>query len=104
MERRKIAGEAEARRALAAVGRSGKRLGEWARAHGIDGRSLHAWDMALARRGTKTGRTKLVELVPAATVAGRARYVIRIGEVSLEFGDEAHEETLRRVVGALRSC
>ena len=37
---RKIAGEAEARRALAAVASSGEGVGTWARAHGIDlGRS-----------------------------------------------------------------
>ena len=104
MERRKIAGEAEALRALAAAERMGKGLGEWARAHGVDGRSLHAWDLALRRRGKKAGRAKLVELIPAATRVTPARYVLRIGEVAIEFGDDAREETLRRVVGVLRSC
>ena len=104
MELRKIAGEAEARRALAAVTTSGKGLGAWARAHGIDGRSLHAWKLALSRRGTKAGRPGLVELVPAAKVEPPARYAIRVGKVAFEFGDDAREETLRRVLLALRSC
>jgi len=104
---RKIADEAEARRALAAVARSGKGLGEWARARRIDGRSLHAWNMALTRRGTKVGRAQLVELIPTATAAtatSSARYVIRIGGAAIEFGDDAQEEMLGRMVGVLRSC
>lgn len=104
MELRKIADEVEARRSLAAVARSGKGLGAWARAHGVDGRSLHAWNMALKRRGKKTARPKLIELVPAATTAAPARYVLRVGEVTIEFGDDAEEATLRRVLGVLRSC
>lgn len=104
MELRKIADEAEARGALAAVARSGKGLGAWARAHGIDGRSLHAWDLALKRRGKKAGRAKLIELIPSTTMVARARYVLRVGEVEFEFGDDAREETLRRVIGVLRSC
>ena len=104
MERRKIAGEAEARRALVAVTRSGNGLAAWARANGIDGRSLHAWKLALSRRGKKVGRPKLVELVPAARVEPPARYLVRVGEVAFEFGDDARQETLRRVLAALRSC
>jgi hypothetical protein len=83
---------------------SGKGLGAWAQANGIDGRSLHAWELALSRRGKKVGRPKLVELVPAARVELPARYVVRVGEVAFEFGDDAREETLRRVLVALRSC
>jgi hypothetical protein len=101
---RKIAGEAEARRALEAVRVSGKGLGEWARSNGIDGRSLHAWNLAFSRRGTKAGRLGLVELVPAPEVGIAVRYAIRVGEVAFEFGDDAREETLRRVLGVLRSC
>lgn len=44
-----------------------------------DGRSLHAWDLAFARRG-KTVRPKMVELVPAVPTArsSPARYAIRL--------------------------
>jgi hypothetical protein len=44
-----------------------------------------------------------VELVPKGTESG-ARYVVRVGEISFEFGDDATEETLRRTIGVLRSC
>lgn len=107
MERRKISGEAEARSALRAIKRSGISLKEWASEHGVDGRSLHAWEMTLTKRArglVKPRRTAaLVELVPTMPVAS-ARYVMCIGEISVEFGDDASEETLLRVVGLLRSC
>jgi len=60
--------------------------------------------MALKRRGKKARRAQLIELIPAATVVAPARYVLRVGEVAIEFGDDVREETLRRVVGILRSC
>lgn len=74
---RRIRDEQEARRFLAAVRRSGVSRGDWARARGIDGRSLRAWDMNLARRGTRPGPRKswethpreLVELVPIGAKA-----------------------------------
>jgi transposase-like protein len=76
---RKIEDEREAVRCLRAAERQGVSAGEWARAHGVDGRSMHAWQMNLARRGTTSPRKQrkarpkavpaahtLVELVPAA--------------------------------------
>ena len=107
MERRKIADEVDARRALAEVARTGIGLRAWARANGVDGRSLHAWGMVLARRGTHRApprRSTLVELVPARMEAPSARYVMRVRDVSIEFSDDASEETLGRVLTVLRSC
>ena len=115
---RKIEDELEARRCLLAASRGGLSAGEWARAHGIDGRSLHAWQMNLERRGTtaRPGRRKsrtstttraLVELVPATpsvTIAGRGRYVLEVAGARVEFDDDASVATLRRVLEALRSC
>lgn len=80
----------------------------WARAHGIDGRSLNAWQVNFARRGVPRLRgagPKLVELVAAAprTVA-RAPYVLHVGGVGLEVGDSFDEQSLRRLVGVLKSC
>lgn len=103
MAGRKIADESEARKALAAIAKSGAGIRSWARAHGIDGRSLHAWEMALARRGTSTREAGLIELVPAYSSAP-SRYVMRIADVTVEFGDDAREETLRRLVSVLRAC
>ena len=53
--------------------------------------------------------TGLVELVPALAPApsspGRAaRYAVQVGGLRLEFGDDADERTLRRVLAVLRSC
>ena len=117
-KRRKIASESEARRCLSAVERSGLSIKEWARARGIDGRSLHAWKMNLersespaqrsriARSSAPTGSSKvqLVELVPATSASSSTRYVLRVGSASVEFGDDFTTESLRRVVEALRAC
>ena len=107
MDRRKIINEAEARRALGTIARRGLTIGEWAQAHGVDGRSLHAWDMTLTRkekRRVSGRRAGLVELVPAIPAAKPARYQLRVGDLAVEFGDDAQEETLRRVIRALQSC
>ncbi len=116
-KRRKIASESEARRCLSAVERSGLSIKEWARARGIDGRSLHAWKMNLERCSPPVGRSRsarattpsglstmhLVELVPTASAAS-SRYVLRVGSASLEFDDAFTTDSLRRVVEVLRSC
>lgn len=114
---RKIEDESEAQRCVAAARRSGIRPGEWARAHGIDGRSLHAWAVNLGRRGATVQRRAkpatapaarargLVEIVPVAGVTSpKARYVLAVGGARIEFGDDASVATLRRVLEALRSC
>jgi len=113
---RKIEDEAEARQCLAAAKRKGLSVGDWARAHDIDGRSLNAWRVNLGRREvsaqprrrkSKAAATALVELVPAspsAAVAGRGRYVLEVARARVEFGDDVSVETLHRVLEALRSC
>ena len=108
MERRKVRDEADARRALAAVERAGGRIGVWARANGIDGRSLRMWKLNLARRSAARPSAPrvpvpLVELVPTASLPA-ARYVLRHGDLTFEFGDDAREETLHRIVTVLRAC
>lgn len=51
MSARKIHDEAEARECIAKMKESGLTLAQWARSAGIDGRSLHAWNVNLARGG-----------------------------------------------------
>ena len=117
-QRRKIESEAEARRCLAAVKASSLSAKEWARSHGIDGRSLHAWQMNLERwsprstrkrwrattkNATTSSKMQLVELVPSSAPSA-SRYVLRVGSASVEFGDEFDAATLRRVIEVLRSC
>jgi hypothetical protein len=108
MERRKVRDEADARESLAAARRAGVRLGVWARANGMDGRSLHAWKMNLERGSESRTRAvrrpaSLVELVPTGT-SSPARYALRRGDVTFEFGDDAREEMLQRVLAVLRAC
>jgi len=115
---RKITDEKEARRCLSAAKRAGLSAGEWARARGIDGRSLHAWQMNLGKRGVSvrpqrrkrksTVRARaLVELVPTPSslnVVAAGRYVLEVAGARVEFGDDVSAATLRRVLEALRSC
>lgn len=117
---RKIVDEADARRCMLAAKQAGQSVGKWAPAHGIDGRSLHAWQVNLDRRRPaalptervpelKPAAHALVELVStapatAAVAPSRARYVVEVGGARVEFGDDVSVDTLRRVVGALRSC
>ena len=124
MARRKVEDAAEARRCLLAIEAEGGDIRRWAGAHGIDGRSLHAWrvnfarwgkgDPAPRRRRVQLPRaapsTGLVELVPSSfdqcmpSSSSARRYVLEVSGARLEFGDDFSEPTLRQVVGILRSC
>jgi len=106
MAGRKVVNELEARRYLGAARAARGDLGVWARAHGIDGRSLNAWRVNLARRGGRRRPTapKLVELVPATVAASSARYLLHVRGVDLELGDNFDDATVRRLVGLLKSC
>ncbi|MEZ4376538.1 MAG: hypothetical protein R3B07_37385 [Polyangiaceae bacterium] len=112
---RKIRDEKEARRCVAAARASGN-LGQWARAHGYDGRSLHVWAMNLARRAAApTSRAKrparpaeesapvLVELVPARSTAA-GPLVVQVGSVRIELGPDFDAGALRRLLDVLRAC
>lgn len=117
---RKIENESEARRCIRAAKQRGLSAGEWARTHGIDGRSLRAWKLNLERRTApdrprrrNRGRADakrahaLVELVPAPLpvgAGGGSRYVLEVAGARVEFGDDCSVATLRRVLEALLSC
>ena len=47
---RKIRDEADAVACIAAARRAGRETSEWAREHGVDGRSLNAWEANIGRR------------------------------------------------------
>lgn len=115
MAGRKIADEVEARAILTRIARSRSDVRAWARANGVDGRSLNAWRNIVARKNRKpAGRPRqrreksiqLVELVPSELVSRTtlARYSLKVGDAVVEFGDDARVDTLIRVVEALRSC
>jgi len=117
MGRRKIRDEADARACLGAAKKSGLTLARWGRSAGVDGRSLHAWSMNLARgsseprgkraqRSAAAKRMKLIELVaaPPPLVRTTARYVVRVGRVGVEVADDFDAATLRRLVAVLAAC
>ena len=107
MAGRRIFNEQDARRCLAAVRSSRDTLAEWARAHGIDGRSLNLWRVNLESRGVSRARSvapKLVELVPAPSATARSPYVLHVRGVEVEVGHDFDEPSLRRLVGLLKSC
>lgn len=101
VQRRKVRDEADARRCLAAVVDSGRTLKEWANEHGVDGRSLHMWQLNLDREEGGVAAIRLVELV--APARSTARYALRVGDVTIEVDDDFQEATLRRLLVVL-SC
>jgi hypothetical protein len=109
MGARKIQDENEARECIAKMKESGLTLAVWARSSGIDGRSLHAWNVNLARgesgsprrapKARKLRRVKLVELVPMTAPTRCARYIVQVGcQLSLEVDAQFDDMTLRRLV------
>ncbi len=107
--RRKIEDERDARACLKAARAAGMSAGEWAREHGIDGRSLNCWRVNLsngwATKRAASAKPHLVELVPTTAAHHiEARYVVRLGEITLELDDDFQEESLVRIVRALRAC
>ena len=105
---RKIADEKDARACLASVARSGETLRAWAKRHGVDGRSLYAWHRNLSRRASPASprtEARLVELVRASsTTRLPQRYVVHVGEGSVEVGDDFDDQPLRRLLEVLRAC
>lgn len=113
MAGRKIRDERDARRCMAKADAAGGSRAEWARSHGIDGRSLYAWgknlekgDKTRARKKTVGRRKKhdgLVELVAGTSRAG-GRYVIRRGEFAIEVDGHFDEETVVRLLTIVAAC
>jgi hypothetical protein len=105
--RRKIVDERDARACLRAAKAAGVSVGEWARDNRVDGRSLHAWQINLSRAGASVeaaAKPRLVELVPAEPSRAPARYVVQVDGARIELADDFREETLVRLVRALRAC
>jgi len=101
---RKIADEKDARACLASVARSGAPLRAWAKRHGVDGRSLHAWHRKFSKRAS-SAPAGLVELVRvSSTPRSPQRYRVHIGDASVEVGDDFDDQTLRRLLEVLRAC
>ncbi|MGA1597404.1 MAG: hypothetical protein ACO4AG_12325 [Candidatus Nanopelagicales bacterium] len=76
---------------------------DWARAHGVDARSLRAWRLNLGRRRAER-EVRLVELVPSSVAPSPARYALTMGDVRVDFDDSCSVETLRKIVQVLCAC
>lgn len=108
MHRRKIQDEQDARACLKKVEESGMERTPWARANGVDARSLHAWWLALERRkrhdhALTCTPVRFVEVVAEPTPS-RASYWIHIDDMVVEIDDDFQEATLRRLLGVVQSC
>jgi hypothetical protein len=109
MAGRKIRSAAEAHACLAAAKAAhGVSPAQWAREHGIDGRSLNAWRVNLGRRrepAPKQQRARLVELIPTpASAPPAARYLVRCGKLAVEIGERFDESTLVRLLRVVAAC
>ena len=103
MAGRRIQDEADARSCLSAAQASGMSQLAWGQLHGIDGRSLNAWRMNLARpgRGEASEPVRFVELVAEPESCG-SRYIVRLDDFEVEVGADFEGETLRRLLGCCR--
>ena len=61
---RKIVDARDARACVKAARTAGLSLGAWARRHGVDGRSLHAWSVNLGLSPSALAKPGLIEPVP----------------------------------------
>jgi len=103
--RRKLRHEQEAKRCVAAMKASGMSRREWARQHGIDGRSLYAWEKKVGfdKAEQREKLAGLVELIPD-TRRVESRYVVQCGRFAVEVNEHFDEETLGRLLKVVAAC
>lgn len=113
--RRKVPNAKVARSCLDALHRSGLPLVEWCASAGIDGRSLHCWRLAFARRAGRGAGQRFVELVPApahssiAEAEASPRAVppplrVQLGDVVIDVAVGFHADSLAEVLRVVRAC
>lgn len=104
---RKIRDERDAEDCLRAAAESGLPRPAWARAHGINARSLNMWRLITARKQARRAAPaslslRLVEVAPA--VLGPAGYSVWVGPFRVEVADDFDDATLRRLLAVVASC
>mgnify|MGYP006883436319 FL=1 len=75
---------------------------EWARANGVDARSLNAWRLNLGRSQTESPTLRLVEIVPEAPTEEPLRVSCGLFVVEVPAGFD--ERTLARLLGVVAAC
>ena len=103
MPRRKIRDVADAHACLNAAAASGLPRAVWARANGIDARSLNAWRITLDRKAPHPASSRLIELVPLSPPRA-STYVVRCGPLAVELDDDFDDHVLRRLLAVVVSC
>ena len=109
MAGRKIRDEVEAQHCLDQAAASGMTRADWARSRGIDGRSLNAWRINLARgdRAHGVDALRLVELigrVPALESPPGSPIRVSCGPFVVEVTAPVDEEVLAQVLSVVATC
>jgi len=112
MAGRKLRGDADAVACLEAAEVSGLGDAAWARQHGIDGRSLHAWRLHLERRGGERSPSasplRVVELVSSvsssSSTSGPRSLRVRYGPFVIEVEPHFDAEVLARLLDVVAAC
>lgn len=103
MSGRKIRNAGDARDCLEAVQESGMARAVWARANGVDARSLNAWRLNLERGGReKPEELRVVELVPEVRMSSVFR--VACGPFVVEVPPDFDQRALCRLLDAVASC
>lgn len=107
MYRRKIESAEDARLCLDAAKESGLPRAEWARAHGVDARSLNAWRLNLERADAAAAPLRLLELVMPETADSQppsTEYRVRCGAFTVEVEESFDDDVLARLLRVVATC
>ena len=105
MAGRKIRDEADARECLKSASASGVTRVAWARAHGVDARSLQAWRLILERKEVSAQPVEFLELVPTPSPSGPPNALrVSKGGLVVDVPAEFDERHLLRVLQVLLAC
>ena len=104
MQRRKIKNRQDADACLAAAGKLALSPTDWARANGVDGRSLNHWRLAIAG-SREPAPLRLLELVSGTAETSAARsYTVRCGAFEIEAPRDFDDAVLGRLLRVVASA
>ena len=104
MPRRMITDRADAEACLSAFANSGMDLRSWTLAHGVDGRSLRAWQRRLAEPQSQAAEKASIRMVELVTGSGAAigSVVVRVGRC--EFYSQYAINRMRAACRSQKTC
>lgn len=101
MQHRKIKDRGDAESCLSAAAVTAQTPTEWARANGVDGRSLRCWRMAIEGR-RPPAPLRLLELI--APVSTPPSYTVRCGTFEVDAPPDFDEAVLGRLLRVVASA